>query len=269
MTMESLVNMDKTWLAIAATCHVFAAIVSFWRNRGRFTDLWLSTLMLSAVTAMFAGLLFRWLRTGQGPFLTLFDVLTSNIFSLGLIYFLLFVSVPRLRTSAPAALTILGILGVWALSIPADPVPLPATFSHSWLWAHVISGKIFLGFAMTGSSQATMFLFQARTDMHRDYAADDQLLWRIMAVAFLFQSFMLVAGAVWAQDAWGRFWTWDPLETWAFITWLVLAGVFHLRATLRLPLWVGWCGVIVVFMLAFLTFFGLPFFSGAPHKGVF
>ena len=88
-----------------------------------------------------------------------------------------------------------------------------------------------------------------------------------MAVAFIFHSFMLIAGAVWAHDAWGRYWSWDPLETWSLLTWLSLAIVLHLRLTFRLQPALGWLLVTGVFAVAFLTFFGVPFVSMAPHKG--
>ena len=61
----------------------------------------------------------------------------------------------------------------------------------------------------------------------------DDLAYRFMALGLVFQSLMLVSGAIWAQDAWGRYWAWDPLETWSFVTWLLLAFALHLRLTLR------------------------------------
>jgi hypothetical protein len=90
-----------------------------------------------------------------------------------------------------------------------------------------------------------------------------------LVIAFLFESMMLLTGAIWAQDAWGRYWAWDPLETWAFLTWLALAFGLHLKIWLRPPA-VVWSGMVTaVFVLAFVTFFGVPFVSDVPHKGVF
>ena len=78
---------------------------------------------------------------------------------------------------------------------------------------------------------------------------------------------MLIAGAIWAQDAWGRYWAWDPLETWSFITWLLLALALHVRVTFKpTPVRTAWM-VMVVFVMAFLTFFGVPFISESTHKG--
>jgi ABC-type transport system involved in cytochrome c biogenesis permease subunit len=88
-----------------------------------------------------------------------------------------------------------------------------------------------------------------------------------MAIGFIFESLMLVAGAIWAQDAWGRYWAWDPLETWSFLTWLVLGIGLHARVTFKLSPRTGAILVISVFVIAFLTFFGMPFISTTPHKG--
>ncbi len=88
-----------------------------------------------------------------------------------------------------------------------------------------------------------------------------------MALGFIFETLMLIAGAIWAQNAWGRYWSWDPLETWSFITWVVLAFALHLRATLKPAPRRGAVLILTVFVLAFLTFFGVPFISKVPHQG--
>ena len=64
----------------------------------------------------------------------------------------------------------------------------------------------------------------------------DRLAYRMIAFGFPIWTFAVIAGAVWAQSAWGRYWGWDPKETWAFITWVVFAGYLHARAT------AGWKG---------------------------
>jgi ABC-type transport system involved in cytochrome c biogenesis permease subunit len=96
----------------------------------------------------------------------------------------------------------------------------------------------------------------------------DKLAWRLMMLALVFDSFMLIAGAVWAQDAWGRYWAWDALETSAFLTWLFLAIGLHVRLTYRIPSWVSGVIIIGIFILAFSTYFGTPYFSPSAHKGI-
>jgi cytochrome c-type biogenesis protein CcsB len=59
----------------------------------------------------------------------------------------------------------------------------------------------------------------------------DRAAYRIIAFAFPIWTFAVIAGAIWAQEAWGRYWGWDPKETWSFITWVIFAGYLHARAT--------------------------------------
>jgi ABC-type transport system involved in cytochrome c biogenesis permease subunit len=98
-------------------------------------------------------------------------------------------------------------------------------------------------------------------------SALDELSSRFMIVGFIFQTLMLIVGAIWAQDAWGRYWAWDPLETWSFVTWLSVIFYMHLRYIQSSVPVVNACLVLLTFALAYLTFFGVPFFSYAAHQG--
>jgi cytochrome c-type biogenesis protein CcsB len=71
----------------------------------------------------------------------------------------------------------------------------------------------------------------ARRRLVPSAAGLDRLAYRIIALAFPIWTFAVIAGAVWAQEAWGRYWGWDPKETWSFITWVIFAGYLHARAT--------------------------------------
>jgi cytochrome c-type biogenesis protein CcsB len=64
----------------------------------------------------------------------------------------------------------------------------------------------------------------------------DQLTYRLIALVFPIWTFSIIAGAIWAEAAWGRYWGWDPKETWAFITWVAYAAYLHARVT------AGWKG---------------------------
>jgi len=238
-----------------------------------------SVLVLIGLTltlvGLFLALAVRWIREDQGPFLTLYDVLLSNLFSLGLIYLFAIAVAPVFRATTSTVLLFLGLLGFWLLSVPAEAVQLPASFDNPWLWLHVISGKLFLGICLLAAAAATLLLLNrfAATQIGAvpDARAPDleAAIWPTISAAFVCHSFMLVAGAVWAHSAWGRYWAWDPLETWSFVTWLCMALLLHARATYRrMPAAIAWGAVVGVFLLAVATFLGVPFVSMAPHKGV-
>jgi ABC-type transport system involved in cytochrome c biogenesis permease subunit len=215
----------------------------------------------------------RWIRENQGPFLTMYDILLSNLFSLLLVYALVLRFEPVFRPSLVVVAPFLAGLGSWLLQTSSRAEPLPPTFDNPWLWAHVVSGKLFFALCMTIAGMCAVLYWRGlrdeaslRSDLTREI---DQAVWQVASFAFACQSLMLVAGAVWAHSAWGRYWAWDPLETWALLTWLCLGLLLHVRLTFkRIPAPYMWTGIFVVFGLAFLTFLGIPFVSIAPHKGV-
>jgi cytochrome c-type biogenesis protein CcsB len=83
----------------------------------------------------------------------------------------------------------------------------------------------------------------------------DRIAYRVLAFAFPIWTFAVIAGAIWAQEAWGRYWGWDPKETWSFITWVIFAGYLHARATS------GWKGrraaviALVGFVALLITYY--------------
>ena len=94
----------------------------------------------------------------------------------------------------------------------------------------------------------------------------DRLAYRIIAVAFPIWTFAVIAGAVWAQEAWGRYWGWDPKETWSFITWVIFAGYLHARATN------GWKGrraaviALVGFVSLLVTYYAVNLWIVGLHS---
>lgn len=268
--------MHETYLVWGGTLSYGISAVSFLGFAGKSpVRTWTSyCFLVLGVLLLALALALRWLELGQGPFMTMYEVLLSNAFSIGLIYTLIFYFSPLSRHGAVLVLPFLFMMMMWVMNVPADPVSLPATFDNYLLWLHVLSGKLFLGFCFAAVAlSGVLLLNHLRINFQPSAAADqlanmDRLAWRLMAVAFIADSIMLVVGAVWAYDAWGRYWAWDPLETWALITWLSLGAGLHIRLTFKLPAWSGWLMIIFVFVLAFLTFFGVPFLSLGPHKGI-
>jgi ABC-type transport system involved in cytochrome c biogenesis permease subunit len=265
---------EGLWFLAGGSCYAAGASVALHEAMGRRSLAGLLRSLLFAGAVMIAlAIAVRWLRVGHGPFLDMYEILMSNLFSLGLIYALAHWRFPGVRAGAPLALTVLVLLTLWAATVPAGTAPLPPTYETPWLWAHVIAGKLFLGTALVSASLAVLGLlprrWRASTLTPTGAATEnrDALAWQWLLVAFVFHSFMLLAGAVWAQDAWGRYWDWDPLETWAFATWLLMAGALHARAAFTLDPRVGRCLILATFVVAFLTFFGVPFVSLAPHQG--
>ncbi len=93
----------------------------------------------------------------------------------------------------------------------------------------------------------------------------DDLIYKTVAISFPLLTFMIIAGAYWANRTWGTYWSWDPKEDWALITWLTYAGYLHMRLTR------GWRGrrsayfAIIGFGIVMFTFFGVTYLLGGLH----
>jgi cytochrome c-type biogenesis protein CcsB len=165
------------------------------------------------------------------------------------------------------------MLAVLLLYVPAGPL-VPALNSY-WLVIHVIAAIVATGAFTVGGMASVLFLVKQRAE-RRDSARStgyvarlphssvlDRVAYRMHAFGFPIWTFAaLVAGPIWAEYAWGRYWGWDPKEVWAFITWVVYAAYLHARAT------AGWKGraaaVIALVGLATLlfNFVGINYFFG-------
>ena len=212
----------------------------------------------------------RWDRLDHGPYVNLFEILSSNVFSLHAAILAGCLLIPRIRPALAAALPVLQILVIWLFVTEPVQSELPVTYQTVWLSVHVWLGKLFLGCTLVALSVSLVVLLRRVTQIFEVMPNDqalDELIYRAVFFAFILDSMMLVAGAVWAQDAWGRYWAWDPLETWSFVTWLAIVAYLHLRVTRRPSPPVGATIVVAIFIIAFWTFFGIPFVSTAPHKG--
>ena len=160
-----------------------------------------------------------------------------------------------------------------------DPVvPLRDALQSPWLVIHVIAAIIATGAFTLGGMASVLYLVKERWPETRpggflarvpDLLSLDRLSYRLHAFAFPIWTFAaLIAGPIWAQHAWGRYWGWDPKEVWAFITWVVYAAYLHARAT------AGWKGraaaIVALIGLATLwfNFVGINFFfgSGSQHS---
>ncbi len=169
------------------------------------------------------------------------------------------------------------MLAVLVLYVPAGPL-VPALHSY-WLVIHVIAAIVATGAFCVGGMASLLFLVKRRAELRGETrstgyiarlpasSALDRVAYRMHAFGFPIWTFAaLVAGPIWAEYAWGRYWGWDPKEVWAFITWVVYAAYLHARAT------AGWKGkaaaIIALVGLATLlfNFVGINYFFGSTSQ---
>jgi cytochrome c-type biogenesis protein CcsB len=130
---------------------------------------------------------------------------------------------------------ILLFLSGTVLYTPAAPV-MPALQSY-WLMVHVTAVSIASGLLMVPGVASLLFLLRRSgrlsglADRLPSADALDRLAYRLTIIGFPLYTFAIIAGAIWAEAAWGRFWGWDPKETVAFVAWVIYAAYLHARAT--------------------------------------
>lgn len=138
-------------------------------------------------------------------------------------------------------------LGAAVTVFYVDVAPLVPALHSVWFIIHIVAAAISGAAFNIGAIASVLYLVRRKVESSgapvRGYLAKlpsaaklDVFAYRLHAFAFPLWTFTVAAGAIWAQYAWGRFWNWDPKETWSFVTWVIYAAYLHARAT------AGWKG---------------------------
>lgn len=171
-------------------------------------------------------------------------------------------------------------LGLAVTVLYTESAELVPALKSWWLVIHVSAAIICAGGFTLAAAFAAAYLVRERGERKAEgghptgwLAARlpssqtlDRFTFRAVAFTFPLWTFAVVAGAIWAENAWGRYWGWDPKETWAFITWVLFAGYLHARST------AGWKGrraawIALVGYIAFLfNYFGVNLFLPGLHS---
>jgi cytochrome c-type biogenesis protein CcsB len=165
-------------------------------------------------------------------------------------------------------------LGAATVNFYVPPVPLPPALQTYWLVIHVFVATLATGFFALGASLSILQILRERraNGFLRSLPGAEQLedlSYRVGVIGFIFWTFTLIAGAIWAEHAWGRYWGWDTKEVWTFIIWVLYAGYIHARATRgwrgSRSAWlqiIGFTAIIFNFAVVNLFFTGLHAYSG-------
>ena len=177
------------------------------------------------------------------------------------------------------------LMGAAAVSFYVGVVPLMDPLKSVWLVIHVFVASLSTAFFALAGSLSVLQLMQSRRERRileqsekpgprflGTLPTSDRLegtAFRFAIIGFIFWTFTLIAGSIWAQDAWGRYWGFDVKETWTFIVWVLYAGYIHARATRgwrgNPSAWlsiVGFTAVIFNFTIVNVFFKGLHAYSG-------
>ncbi|MHB9094821.1 MAG: cytochrome c biogenesis protein CcsA [Eubacteriales bacterium] len=202
----------------------------------------------------------RWYEAGHPPVQGNYENALLGAWFLILIYLASAVKIPGIIPFGvlinPVALLIIGL----GLRTPAKTEALTAPYQSNWLWIHV--GFAWLAFGAFAIAFVIGLVYIAKHYRHGILAEPylsklDELMLAYVIFGFIAQAFMLGSGAIWAATLWGAYWSWDPVETWALICWLVYGLILHLRLTWN---WRGkkmaWISVLGIIAMV-VTFWGI------------
>jgi ABC-type transport system involved in cytochrome c biogenesis permease subunit len=242
-----------------------SSVAPFMQSAGRYGTI----LTVNAFAFLTGSLIFRAIESGHGPFSNMYEF--SLAFSWGAIAIYLYFEVQyHIRSLALMVLPIaLGLL-VYATTVPSEIDPLvPALQQNLLLTVHVATAVGAYGAFALAFGAAVLFLIQRRDTIRwlPKRSVLDEMGHRAVMVGFPLMASVIILGALWAQIAWGSYWTWDPKETASLVTWLIYGGYLHARVVR------GWRGersamlLIGGFAATLFTYYGNYFFGGLHSYG--
>jgi ABC-type transport system involved in cytochrome c biogenesis permease subunit len=243
--------------------YLAAALLYFW---GAKQAPWLKAAFVLAVLGClchFAALVLRTLLAGMLPLTNGPEFLLSFTWFTVLMYLLLTLRYP-LKSAGGVVMIISALLVSLVAFLMREQLgtvaPLMPALKSPWLTVHVITAALSYAAFTLAAGLAVMQFFPAGR------AIGDDHLYLLVGGGFALLSLSIVLGAVWAEQAWGRYWSWDPKETWALVTWIIYALYLHLYRSRE---WRGHNArlmLIAGFILVLFTFFGVNYLLPGLHS---
>lgn len=241
------------------------AVVRVTASLGR----WATILLINAFVFLTGALAFRWIAAGHGPFSNMYEFSLSFAWG-ALAVHLYFEFRYGLRALAVLVLPVCLAMLAYAATVPSDIDPLvPALQNDVLLTLHVAVAVAAYGAFALSFAAAVLFLINRhdRIAWLPRRAVLDEVGYKAVMFGFPMMALVIILGAVWAEVAWGQYWSWDPKETASLVTWLLYGGYLHARVVR------GWKGdrsaylLVGGFMAVLFTYFGNYFFGGLHSYG--
>ncbi len=229
-----------------------------------------------------AGLALRWIESyrmgiGHAPLTNMYE--SVLFFSWTIIIFYLVIEWKfKTRTIGAFAVPLAFLATAYASFAPIDKgiTPLVPALQSNWLLAHVIT--CFVGYAAFAIAAALGIMYLAKkrfggrdktgstSEVLPDLKILDDIIYKSLIFGFIWLSAGIITGAVWANSAWGTYWSWDPKETWSLITWFVYAFALHSRYTRGIKNeTIAWLSILGFLSVVF-TYYGVNFLLAGLHS---
>jgi cytochrome c-type biogenesis protein CcsB len=218
----------------------------------------------------------RWVRLGHGPYIGYYEVANALTLCTVVLFVIAASRNERLNATGMGIMPVaVLLLGAAMLASKAD-FPITAGLASYWLFIHVAFANLAFAAFAASFGLAVVYVIRERSKSGKwakrleklpVQSALDDLTGRFVLAGFLLWGIMIASGAIWANESWGRYWSWDPIETWSLVVWLIYAVYLHLRFTLR---WRGarlaWFAIVSM-PIALFCLVGIPTVFHTIHGG--
>ncbi|MDO4345370.1 MAG: c-type cytochrome biogenesis protein CcsB [Eubacteriales bacterium] len=212
----------------------------------------------------------RGIGAGRVPLSNQFEFATAFAWGIALCYLLAYRKYKVSAMGTFIAPILFLVIGYAAMQSKEVRELMPALQSN-WLVLHVSTAIISYGSFAVSCGISLLYLFYDKISEDRRKGMPekkklDMMSYRVITFGFMFLTIVMITGAIWAQRAWGHYWTWDPKETWSLITWIIYALYLHVRINRR------WSGkrtamfAVIGFICVIFTFIGVNTFIPSIHS---
>jgi cytochrome c-type biogenesis protein CcsB len=222
-----------------------------------------------------AALALRWVASGHGPYMLRHEVLSSNAWVAVAAVVLFLWRRPSWSALGMVVMPAAFLAMAAGVFTNLEIKDLPPTLRSIWLVFHVTFAKLATGGFLMSLGSAVVLLWREKTGnpaiLPRLPPSDalDAYIARFAGFGFVFWTISVAAGSIWANQSWGRYWGWDPIETWSLVTWLCYGTFLHARLFFRIRGRQAAWGSVMAFSVAVVTVFALPLIMPSIHAAYF
>jgi cytochrome c-type biogenesis protein CcsB len=266
-------------LGITTFAYLFSAVlyIAILVFRAKKIGLFATLVTAAAFLVNTAGIGLRWYEShqmgiGYAPLSNMYESLVFFAWSIALVYLFMEIRYKN-RLLGAFSMPFAALAMILAGLKNPDIKPLIPALQSNWLIAHVIT--CFIGYAAfaVASGMGIMYLVKDRKTTAGPLIASlpelkviDDIIHKTLVFGFLWLTAGIITGAVWANSAWGTYWSWDPKETWSLITWFIYAATLHARFTRgwggRRIAWLAFGGFVSVMF----TYYGVNYLLSGLHS---
>ena len=234
-------------------------------------------LTIVGVITHLVAVLYRWQLVSHGPYRTIHEISVCNSSLLVLVYLLMSWRLKKFQFFGafvvPLALMFMG----GGMLASREVLYLSPSVQSPWLVVHVMFAKMALVCIVLATGLSLALLLK-NTRISHFFKVEKilsavvdlkQMCFQLIQAAFIFSTLMIIAGAIWANDAWGRYWGWDVIEIWSLITWALYGFILHLRMYRQVSEKILALLIVLALLSSLTAYFFVPLAAKSIHSMYF